>query len=174
VTALDRFSAVCAWTARAAVAIAATGLVIMMAIIAWQVFGRFVLNDSPSWSEPLAILLMMAFILLAAAVGVREGFHLGISWGVDRLPERPRRLLRLLADAAVGLFGLLMAAAGVELAGSMVAHRMPALGLSRSLAYLPMVLTGGLFLLFSVERIWVELAGATAPETAPDAEPELI
>jgi hypothetical protein len=28
----------------------AAGLVVMTAIISWQVFGRFVLNSSPSWS----------------------------------------------------------------------------------------------------------------------------
>ena len=31
------------------------GLVAMTAIIGWQVFGRFVLDASPSWSRPVAV-----------------------------------------------------------------------------------------------------------------------
>ena len=42
------------------VRIAAAGLVLMTAIVGWQVFGRYVLNSSPSWSEQAALTLMMA------------------------------------------------------------------------------------------------------------------
>ncbi len=44
----------------------------MTAIVAWQVFCRYVLNDSPSWTEPGAVILMSWFIFLGAAVGVRR------------------------------------------------------------------------------------------------------
>ena len=39
-------------------ALAGTALVAMALIQAWQVFARYVLNDSPGWTEPLALLLM--------------------------------------------------------------------------------------------------------------------
>ena len=50
-----------AWTGRAlsalavaAITIAATALICMTGVQAWQVFARYVLNNSPSWTEPLA------------------------------------------------------------------------------------------------------------------------
>ena len=49
----------------------------MTAFVAWQVFGRYVLNRSPSWTEPGSVMLMSWFIFLGAAVGVRENNHMG-------------------------------------------------------------------------------------------------
>ena len=43
--------------ARIAVVVAGVALVGMAAVEAWQVFARYVLNDSPSWTEPVALLL---------------------------------------------------------------------------------------------------------------------
>lgn len=50
--------------------IASAGLAIMTIVIAWQVFARYVLNDSPAWSESAALIIMLYFVLLAAAIGV--------------------------------------------------------------------------------------------------------
>ena len=58
---------------------AAIGLVAMTLIAGWQVFGRYVLNSSPSWSEQAALTLMIWYVSLAAAAGVREGFHIRIA-----------------------------------------------------------------------------------------------
>ena len=60
---------------------------VMTAIVAWQVFGRYVLNQSPSWTEPASVLLMSWFIFLGAAVGVRDGNHLGFDVCSPLLPH---------------------------------------------------------------------------------------
>ncbi|MGO4841089.1 TRAP transporter small permease, partial [Rhizobiaceae sp. 2RAB30] len=57
--------------------LAGIGLVLMTAFVAWQVWGRYVLNASPSWTEPASVMLMSWFIFLGSAVGVRDNFHLG-------------------------------------------------------------------------------------------------
>ena len=62
--------------ARLLMGLAATGLVIMTVIIGWQVIGRYILSSSPSWTEQAAQVLMIWFAFLAAAAGVREGFHM--------------------------------------------------------------------------------------------------
>ena len=52
------FSAGLAWVARCAITIACAALIAMTVVEGWQVFARYVLNDSPSWTEPVALLLM--------------------------------------------------------------------------------------------------------------------
>ena len=59
------------FTADWLVRVAAVGLVLMTLIIGWQVFGRYVLNSSPSWSEQASLALMIWYVSLAAAAGVR-------------------------------------------------------------------------------------------------------
>ncbi|MFN3672877.1 MAG: TRAP transporter small permease, partial [Bosea sp. (in: a-proteobacteria)] len=56
---------------------AGIGLVAMTAIVAWTVFGRYILNATPTWGEPVSLFLMLWFILLGGSVGVRELDHMG-------------------------------------------------------------------------------------------------
>ena len=85
---------------------ASAGLLLMTAIITWQVFARYVLNNSPTWGEQAALLLMIWFVMFAAAAGVREGFHIRIVVVAENLPEKPKQFVNLFAHAVVGLFGL--------------------------------------------------------------------
>ena len=43
--------------ARWALMCGGVALVVMAAVEAWQVFARYVINDSPGWTEPVALLL---------------------------------------------------------------------------------------------------------------------
>lgn len=138
---------------------AAAGLAFMTAIICWQVFGRYVLNASPVWAESVALLLMLYYALLAAAVGVRLRFHLGIRIVVDSLPGRVSRPVQLVGHALVGWFGILMAINGVSLADYTLGHAIPTLGVSRAVAYVPFILAGGLIAVFSLEHLLRLLQG---------------
>jgi len=155
---LDKIAAFTHRLTRAALLVSAAGLVAMSLIITWQVFGRYVLNASPAWSEPLALLLMLYYIMLAAAVGVYEGFHLGLRIVVDNLPPGLSRWLSIVNDCLVGIFGLLMLIHGLRLAEFTVSHVIPTLGISRATAYWPFAAAGLLILIFSAERVLITLA----------------
>ena len=64
---------------------AGLGLIAMTAIVAWTVFGRYVLNATPTWGEPASLFLMLWFILLGGSVGVRELDHMGFDVGLHYL-----------------------------------------------------------------------------------------
>lgn len=130
--------------------IAAAGLVIMTLVIAWQVFARYVLNASPQWSEAAALVVMFHFVLLAAAVGVYEKFHLGFRWLVSRLPLQPGRNLFLFGQVLIMGFGAAMAWNGMALVDYTSSHVIPTLNLSRAAAYWPFVICGGLIMLFAL------------------------
>ena len=129
--------------------VAAAGLVVMTLVIAWQVFARYVLNASPPWSEAAALIVMVSFVLLAAAVGVYEKFHLGFRWLVTRLPIQSRRAAFVLGQVLILAFGAAMAFNGMALVDYTATHIIPTLGISRSVAYWPFVACGGLMALFA-------------------------
>ena len=145
--------------------IAAAGLVLMTLVIAWQVFGRYVLNDSPPWSESAALVIMLYFVLLAAAVGVYEQFHLGLRLFVSRLPAGWKRPVYVIGQLLVMTFGAAMAWNGMRLIDYTSSHVIPTLGISRSVAYWPFVMCGGLIVLFTLVRcaVVVRDKGATDP-----------
>ena len=61
--------------ARLAQAIAGLALALLVLVQAWQVFARYVLNASPGWTEPLALLLLSTLMSLAAASAVHADSH---------------------------------------------------------------------------------------------------
>ncbi|WP_186396848.1 TRAP transporter small permease [Stappia sp. TSB10GB4] len=144
---------------RIALWLSATGLVLMTAFISVQVFYRYVLNDSQSWTEPASVMLMGWFIFLGAAVGIREGYHLSFDVLLYVLPLKVKLALHSVSDAVVIAFGAGMVWYGAELAARTAGNKLPSLGISGAYDFLPLVAGGVLIVLFSLERLARRAAG---------------
>lgn len=154
--------------------LAGAGLVTMTAIVAWQVFCRYVLNDSPSWTEPGAVILMSWFIFLGAAVGVRENNHMGFDVLLYVLPPSGKKWLRMFSDIVICGFGIGMIWYGSNLVGLTANTTMPALGISGAWDYVPLVGGGVLITLFALERVIARALGAPIDEALDDMAPTEI
>ena len=139
--------------------ISAVGLVFMTAFIAYQVFGRFVLNDTPTWTESGSVLLMGWFILLGAAVGIREGNHLSFDVLLFIMPDSVNKVLFTLSDLVVIAFGGGMVYYGVQLAARTWSTTIPNLGFSGAVAFFALIGGGILVVCFSLERVLRRLVG---------------
>ena len=128
-------------------------MIVMTAMVAWQVFSRYVLNASPSWTEPASIMVMSWFIFLGAAVGVRENFHMGFDVLIHFLPAAPARGCAAISDLAVLVFGLGMVVYGGQLMIQTWTATIPVLHLPGGFAYMPIVAGGVLMTLFALERL---------------------
>ena len=149
-----------AWIARLCMYLAVAGLFGIVVVVAWQVFGRYVLNDTPTWAEASALVLVLYVTMFGAAVGVRDARHIGLdSLIVLMIPERHQVWFELTCFALVGIFGALMAWHGGKLALSVMPYKIPILGLSEGLNHLPLVISGVLIVSFSIEHILARLAG---------------
>lgn len=148
--------------------IAGVGLVAMTIIVAYQVYMRFIVNASPSWTESGAIMIMSWFIFLGAAVGVRENFHMGFDVLLYFLPPGAKPWLRAISDVAVFAFAAGMVFYGGELALRGWTVRIPVIGLPQTFTYLPIVVSGVLMCLFSLERIILRAAGENVDDVETD------
>lgn len=142
----------------------AAGLVVMTAVIGWQVFGRFVLQSSPSWSEQAALLLMIWYVLFAAAAGVREGFHIRIALLEDMSSTVMARRVRITIHCLVALFGAVLFIYGSQLVWLVRDHVIPSLGLSRGFAYIPLPVSGLLMTIFALVHARGEWRGKSTGE----------
>ncbi len=149
----------CATLARACMALGVTGLVLLVIAVLTQVFGRYVLNDTPTWAETIAMLLVLYVTMLGTAVGVRDAGHIGLESLLVMLPERIRTRIELLIHVLVGTFGAVMAYNCALLALSVADYKLPTLGISEGWRYLPPVIAGALIVLFSIEHIIAVLKG---------------
>ena len=135
------------------VRLGAAGLIAMTGVIAWQVFGRFVLQSSPSWSEQTALLLMIWYVFFAAAAGVWERFHIRIEILEHRLDPARVRWLRIGIHSLIAGLGLVFVVFGGQLVWSVRDFVIPSLGISRAWAYAAIPIAGALIFLFSLGRI---------------------
>lgn len=133
--------------------LAGAALVGMALVQAWQVFARYVLNDSPGWTEPVALLLMSFAVMFGAAVAVRRETHFAFQTALHALPDRPQWVLKSLSRliAAAGGAGLM------ALGGTLMIDEWPVnmagAPLPAGLKFAGLCVGGALILLFSLERL---------------------
>jgi len=153
------YSRLCALLSRLSLAIAIAGLLAVVICVQWQVFGRYVMNDTPTWAEALAMLLVLFVTAFGLAVGVRDAGHIGLESLVALLPDRWRRRIELLIHALVAVFGALMVQSGWMWASAKWNEKKPMLPVTDGIDYVPLVIAGSLIVLFSIEHILANLQG---------------
>ncbi len=143
----------CAALARLCLQVGVLGLVLLIVAVLYQVIGRYVFNDTPTWAESGAVLLVLYVTMLGMAVGVRDAGHIGLESLLVLVPESIRLKMELLIHALVMVFGLVMAYNCAVLAQSVWDYKIPTLGLSEAFKYAPPAMAGFLIALFSIEHI---------------------
>jgi TRAP-type C4-dicarboxylate transport system permease small subunit len=139
--------------ARAALMLAAVSLLAIAAVQFWQVFARYVLNDSPGWTEPVALLLMNTAMMCGAAVGVRLDTHFSFTLALDAASPKMQGLLRRLSTLVIGAIGGALAWGGARLMQDDWDVAMAGAAIPEGLRYLPLCVGGGLMTLFALERL---------------------
>ena len=133
--------------------LAVIGLIAVILCVQWQVIGRYVFNDTPTWAEALALLLVLFVTAFGVAVGVRDAGHIGLESMVALLPDRWRHRVEILIHLLVGLFGALMVHGGWLWMSAKWNEKKPMLPFPDGIDYLPLVIAGVLIVLFSIEHV---------------------
>ena len=149
----------CAALARLCLKVGVAGLMLLIVAVLYQVIGRYVFNDTPTWAESGAVLLVLYVTMLGMAVGVRDAGHIGLESLLVLVPEAVRLKMELLIHALVLGLGLVMAYNCAVLAQSVWDYKIPTLGLSEAFKYAPPALAGVLIALFSLEHIIALIRG---------------
>ena len=152
-------SRICAPLAKYLLMIAVVGLMAIVACVAFQVFGRYVMNDTPTWAEAFALVLVIWVTMFGAAVGVRDAGHIGMESLLVLVPEAIRNRIELLIHVLVMCFGAAMIYNGFVLGSSVSSYKIPNLGLPEFIRYVPLVLSRVLIISFSVEHVMALVQG---------------
>ncbi len=153
------FTKFCAMVSRISLVLAVIGLIAVILCVQWQVIGRYVLNDTPTWAEALAMLIVLFVTAFGLAVGVRDAGHIGLESLVVLLPAHWQRRIELLIHALVAVFGGLMVQGGWLWANAKWGEKKPMLPVPDGIDYVPVVIAGALIVLFSIEHIVALLRG---------------
>ncbi len=144
------------------------GLVVLTLIFGWLVYGRYVLNATPTWVEQVSLLLVMLITFLGAAVGIHENTHLGVSYFREMAPAPIRKAFAIIGHLVMAVFGLVMMWNSYALMMFKWGSLIPLIHVPEGLRALPITLCGGLIFLFSLghlinmargieETVWLRL-----------------
>ncbi len=130
-------------------------LVVITLIIPWGVFTRYVLNSASSWPEPMAVLLMVWFSFLSAAICYRESLHIGVAVIPMMLRGTARQAVGWLIQICMMGTNVFMLYYGTKLVQTTWHQSISDFpGYSVGAAYLPVPLGGAITTLFVIERLW--------------------
>ena len=126
---------------------ASVALVVLVATFGWLVFGRYVLNFTPTWVEQLALLLICYIAFLGAASGVKDDTHLRVTLFRDVMPTRIQKVVMVGIDFILAAFGGVMCYAGIQLMQFGWDSNLPMLNIPESFRTLAITLCGALIVL---------------------------
>jgi TRAP-type C4-dicarboxylate transport system permease small subunit len=153
------FTKFCAAVSKLSLALAVIGLLAVVLCVQWQVIGRYIFNDTPTWAEALAMLMVLFVTAFGLAVGVRDAGHIGMESLIVLLPEKMRIKLEIFIHLLVGIFGALMVQSGWLWASAKWHEKKPMLPVPDGIDYVPVLIAGALIVLFSIEHIIALIQG---------------
>lgn len=133
--------------------IAGIALVSMTVMFAWLVYGRYVLNDTPTWVEQVSHLLLMVIAFFGAAAGVWQHTHLSVVLFRTAVPTPLRTFFVFLTDFLMAGFGGFMFWYGLQLTQFKWKTLIPLIQVPEGLRSLPLTVCGALVFLFSVGHL---------------------
>jgi TRAP-type C4-dicarboxylate transport system permease small subunit len=138
---------------RWALYIAVAGLLGIVVVVVSSVFWRYILNDAPSWSEQVALILVICVAMFGAAAGVRDEGHIGMESLVGLLPKNMQFWVGNIVGFLTILFGVALTWGCSMMAESVWSNYIPTLGISEAWRYIPCIIAGVLVILFSIEHL---------------------
>jgi len=144
--------------------IAVTCLLGIVGTVLGSVIWRYALNNAPSWSEQVALLLVINVAMFAAAAAIRDEGHIGMESLVGLLPKPMQFYIGTINGGFTILFGVALVWLGYLMAVSVFPSRIPSLGITESWRYVPCIISGVLIILFSIEHL---IAMFTDKEVTP-------
>lgn len=131
----------------------ATLMMIITALTFYQVVLRYLFNSAPSWSEEMVRFLFIWSSFVAAAIGIREGIHIGIDVFVNLMPRRIARFVEIAVNLVIMVFGAYMIVYGWQVTRMTHVQPSPALGLPMSWVYLSIPVMGVLLIVYCSSEI---------------------
>ncbi len=145
-----------AWIDRGAEVGVAAIFAAMCAVGLLQVFNRFVLNKSLSWSEELQIFSHVWIVFLAIPIAYRRGAHLSMDSIKAMLPRRAGVVFDFLIELLWIWFAVALTWLSWRVSEVAKLQSSPGLEIPMSYPYYAMVAGGAYLLLVVVRRIFLK------------------
>ncbi|HWT81905.1 MAG TPA: TRAP transporter small permease [Candidatus Acidoferrum sp.] len=134
-----------------------------------QVFNRFVLNQSLSWSEEFMVYANVWMVFLAIPVAYNRGSHIGMNLFVKGLPSPAQFGLALVIDTLWLGLSIAIVAYAIVVMGVASNQHSPALDLRMDRVYLSLVVGWSYMTLLALRKVVIAFLLLRSRQTAGGA-----
>ncbi|MEM7774250.1 MAG: TRAP transporter small permease [Pseudomonadota bacterium] len=138
---------------QASLLVSGVAMVVLTVIFGWLVFGRYVLNATPTWVEQVSLLLVMLIGFLGASVGIHQNTHLGVSYFREVSPRPVRRVFEFVSHVVLMVFGAVMMVKSFELVVFKWTTDIPLINVPEGLRAIPITLCGAFTCMYSIGHL---------------------
>lgn len=134
-------------------------LSLMSILIGSQVFMRYVMGNSLTWSEELARYCFIWATYIGVSYGVKCHAHISVTAISDLLPEKAQHILKIFAYVIFGVFAVLVMKEGWQLAMKIFSfnQRSSSLGIPMGWIYLAPTTGFALVIIRLIQQILAEI-----------------
>ena len=146
----------------------------MIAVVLLQVICRYLFNNSLSWSEELARMLLVQITFLGAAAAFHSRVHIAVDFASNAAPPRLKRLLRTACVLICAALFTAMLVYGLKFGQTLVLQRAASLPVSLAAPFMIIPASGGIMLLHCLAMLleqWAAPSGPRPRRSAPDNAP---
>jgi len=137
---------------------------LMVVVVTWQVFSRYVMGDPAAWTEEVARMLLIWVGLLGGVYAYRLKAHLGLDLLAMKVGPVGQQRLGVIADICCGVFALAVLVIGGGLLVQLtweLKQTTAALGIPMAWVYLVLPLSGLLIVYYSAVSLFSGRAEST-------------
>jgi TRAP-type C4-dicarboxylate transport system permease small subunit len=135
----------------------------MAVVVFLQVLFRYVLHLPLFWTEEFARYCLVWASLLGAAIALKRGEHIAVTFLLDTFPKKAASASTMVAQVSVILILTVMVWGGIKLVLVTSAQISPALRISMAIPYLALPV-GAVIMLFHVVSSLMQRMGRTSGE----------
>lgn len=125
--------------------------IIILCVGGYQIFGRYVMNSTPTWSSEVQIYGHIYIVFLAIPIAYRRGAHLYMDSLRKRFPEMLGKIFSFLVEMMWLAFGFILIFYGWKIIMITGQQTTPGMGISMSYPYAALPISG-IYLVLMVIR----------------------
>lgn len=124
---------------------------VLVTVVFYIFFGRYVLGKGPMWGEPLSLFCLVWMSVLGSAMVVREDAHLRVTMFDAKMSKGALLGTDILSSLCIGVFGVFLIIYGWQLTMNATGNNMAGINIPYAYMYISLPVTGVLYLLALIE-----------------------
>ncbi|MFZ5652338.1 MAG: TRAP transporter small permease [Bacillota bacterium] len=128
------------------------GMAAISIVIPYEVAGRYLLGSMPAWAGEVTTFSLVWVSMLGAAVGLPKGYQIGMTFLIEKLPERMGHYVRILGHLITMAILSVLVIFGVDQTLLNINQTSPAMQISMAFPYMAIPAGAALMWLVTLER----------------------